>query len=312
MNSTNSISYYFRKYALLRVACLLFLIALVLGIFVLIQNRNKPAPVIESIVPPVGSPGDIVVINGKNFGNERDMSYVEFSGVKLTASSYLSWEDTKIKIILPANIQDGLVIVGTKNLHSKPSLFANDEDIPVLVPVTQQSNKPVISAVSTDTLYVGSLLTIEGNNFGEIRNQSKVLFTTDYNNKIKDSAVVTKNQLLENLVEVNEAELGYEFWSNTEIRVRVPDGAVSGVVLIETGKDRSEPFELAISKGAGTKEFVNKKQYLIQYEVDVKDIISSEINKIVDANVDYTIHGELVDSDGKVYLTNWENYRYDF
>lgn len=276
MNSSGKISYFFRKYTLIRLACLLFIIAAGLGIFFLIQSRNKPAPVIESIVPPVGSPGDVVVINGKNFGDIRDMSYVEFSGVKLTASSYLSWSDTKIKIILPANIQDGLVIVGAKGLTSKPSLFANDEDIPVLVPATQLTNKPVISELSSPGLYVGDLLTIEGNNFGEMRNQSKVLFTTDYNNKIKNSSFITKNLITENLVEVCDAELGYEYWSNTEIRVRIPDGAVTGVVIVETGKDRSDPMEFNILTGAGTKEYVNKKQYLIQYEVGVKDVISTD------------------------------------
>ena len=68
------------------------------GNIFLINFRSKAVPEIESIVPPVGAPGDVVIINGKNFGEVRDMSYVEIAGSKLTASSYISWENDKIKI----------------------------------------------------------------------------------------------------------------------------------------------------------------------------------------------------------------------
>ena len=106
-----------------------------------------------SLTPSVGSPGDIVVITGKNFGDIRDMSYVEFAGSKLTSSAYISWSDDCIKLVLPANVQDGLVVVGTKDMRSKPALFANEIEIPVPVPAVVQTNKPVISSFSLTVLY---------------------------------------------------------------------------------------------------------------------------------------------------------------
>ena len=147
MDSSNKVSYIFRKHPWVRVFSLIFVIAAVFFVAYLISHKTEESPVIESIIPPVGSPGDVVLITGKNFGDERDMSYVSFSGSKITSSSYISWSDTQIKLVLPANVQDGLVIVGTKEAQSNPALFANEGDIPVLVPTTQQIIKPTITSL---------------------------------------------------------------------------------------------------------------------------------------------------------------------
>lgn len=280
MESSNKVSYIFRKHPWVRVFCLIFLIAAVFFTAFLISHKTEEAPVIESIVPPVGSPGDVVLITGRNFGNERDMSYVSFSGAKITASSYISWSDTAIKLVLPANVQDGLVIVGTKDSQSNPALFANEGTIPVLVPTTQQVIKPVISSLSVEKISVGESLTIIGNNFGETRNNSRVLFTIDYNNNIKNAAYVNKKMTTENMVEVSADEAGYEYWSNTEIHVRVPTGARTGVVIVENEKNSSDPYNIEILETAGTREYLDKKIYVVQYTADVTDVDTPDVSTI--------------------------------
>ena len=129
MESSGKLSYIFRKHFLFRVLALLSFVAVVFLIIFLISHKSESEPVIDALVPPVGAPGEIIQINGKNFGDERDMSYVSFSGLKLTSSSYLYWSDTQIKVILPGNVQDGLVVVGTKTAQSNPALFANEIDM---------------------------------------------------------------------------------------------------------------------------------------------------------------------------------------
>ena len=151
MEYSGKFSYLFRKYTQVRVACFLVVAAIAVSIFLIVGMHNKPVPEIEAIVPPVGSPGDVIVIKGKNFGETRDMSYVEFAGSKLTASSYISWNNDTIKLVLPSNIQDGLVVVGVNNQRSKPALFANEVDIPVPVTQSFQTTKPVISSKSVNT-----------------------------------------------------------------------------------------------------------------------------------------------------------------
>lgn len=259
---------------------LVIIIAIALIIMFIVGKKNKVVPVIDSIVPPVGSPGDIVVINGSNFGDTRDMSYVEFAGSKLTASSYISWSDDCIKLVLPANVQDGLVVVGTRNSRSKPSLFSNEVDIPVPVPTVVQTTKPVISQISPSKVAVGDILTITGNNFGDSRNQSEVLFTVDYDNQISNSDYVTKAMLTENMIAASDSYGEYEYWSNTEIKVRVPDGAYSGVLLVNIGKEKSEPFDVVINKTAGNKVLNSKKIYLIQYSTDISNVATTDVSTI--------------------------------
>lgn len=280
MESSGKISYFFRKHFLLRVALLLSFVGLIFLVIFMFSHKAESVPVIDSLVPPVGAPGEIIQINGKNFGDERDMSYVSFSGLKLTSSSYLYWSDSQIRVILPGNVQDGLVVVGTKTAQSNPALFANEIDIPVLAPSVHNIVKPVITEVSVTKANIGDLITIYGSNFGENRNNSKVLFTIDYNRKIKDSQYLNKRLVTENFVEVSELENGYEYWSNTEIHVRVPDGACSGVVVVENERDKSDAFDFEVSADAVSKEYVSKKVFIVQYNADVKDIDTNDVSTI--------------------------------
>lgn len=280
MDSSGKFSYSLRRYPVLRVLSVILLIGIILGSIYLIGFRTKPVPEIYSVVPPVGSPGDLVVINGVNFGSVRDMGYVEIAGSKLTASSYISWADNCIKIVLPANVQDGLVVVGTKEMRSKPALFANEVDIPVPVPAVQQVTKPVITMLSAEKLSVGELLVISGNNFGDSKNQSKVLFTMDCNNKISEADYKNMVMLTENMIPASEDDFDYVSWSNTEITVRVPDGAYTGVVIVDTGREKSDPKELTINTDAGRKEYLNKKIYLVQYTADIADVVTDDVSTI--------------------------------
>ncbi len=280
MESSGKFSYSLRRYPVVRVLSVIFIIGIILGSIYLIGFRTKPVPEIVSVVPPVGSPGDLVVINGVNFGNVRDMGYVEIAGSKLTASSYISWADNCIKIVLPANVQDGLLVVGTKEMRSKPALFANEVDIPVPVPVVQQVTKPVITMLSAEKLSVGELLVISGNNFGDSKNQSQVLFTMDCNNKISEADYKNMAMLTENMIPASENDFDYISWSNTEITVRVPDGAFTGVVIVDTGREKSDPKELTINTDAGRKEYLNKKIYLVQYTADIADVVTNDISTI--------------------------------
>ena len=280
MDSSGKFSYSLRKYPVVRVLSVVFIISIILGAIYLVGFRTKLVPEITSVVPPVGSPGDLVVINGENFGSVRDMSYVEIAGSKLTASSYISWSNNCIKIVLPANVQDGLLVVGTKEMRSKPALFANEVEIPVPVPAVQQVTKPVITMLSSDKLSIGELLVISGNNFGDSKNQSKVLFTMDCNNKISEADYKNIAILTENMISASEDDFDYVSWSNTEISVRVPDGASSGLVIVDTGYEKSDPKEFSVNTEAGRKEYLNKKIYLVEYTADIADVVTNDISTI--------------------------------
>ena len=103
----------FRRFAWVRFLTFASIIALGFLVIILANMSVNKKPVIDLVNPSVGSPGDVMLITGENFGSSRNSSYVEIAGSRLTSSGYLDWSDTEIKVLLPANVQDGLVIVGT-------------------------------------------------------------------------------------------------------------------------------------------------------------------------------------------------------
>ena len=278
MKVSGKLSYFFRKYPIVRFFSILIVIGIIFVSFVIFDRKNKVVPYIESIVPSVGMPGDVVLINGKNFGNARDISFVEFSGNKLTASSYISWSDNCIKLVLPANVQDGLVVVGVNGELSNATLFANAVDIPVPVEKSVMSTKPTITSVGVEKARIGDLISINGNNFGESRSNSKVLFTIDYDKNIEENDLKSIASLTEDMV-VCQDDM-YDFWSNNEIKVRVPDGACSGVIVVEVGEEKSEPVNFVVDSSVGKKRFSNKKIYLLQYSADVADVVTTDVSTI--------------------------------
>lgn len=277
MDSSGKFIYLLRKHPALRLLLVILIIAIILSSIFVVNYKTRLVPIIDGIIPSVGAPGDVVIINGKNFGDVKDMNYVEIAGAKLTASSYVNWTDKSIKIVLPANVQDGLVFVGVNNKRSNPALFANEIDIPVPVPKVQQVTKPIITELSTDEAFVGDVITINGNNFGDVRNQSKVLFTIDYNNKIAEADYKNIVLLTENMIPASDDYFEYISWSNTQIVLRIPDGACTGVVLVEKGEEKSEPKQIKISNKVGNKKYQNKKIYLMQYSADITEIYTNDI-----------------------------------
>lgn len=278
MNKISSFSYFLRKSPVVRTggwicAALLFVI-----VSVIFGMRIQQKPEIESIVPPVGSPGDLIIITGRDFGAVRDTSYVEFGGSRLTSSSYISWTDTEIKVILPPNIQDGLVFVGVQNVRSKPAFFANATTAPVAVTASVQTTLPIITGISPEKLSPGVLMTISGSNFGNSRDKSKVYFSS---NREKMQAEEGAADDTFEFICADENDFDYQYWSDSEIRVYVPDGASDGVVFVQTSRGKSAQRTVAVDNKAGAKSFITPKTYVIQVSADIEDNSSDRDSSII-------------------------------
>lgn len=263
--------YYARKYPLFRITCCGFIVLLTVVISTLFfRGTVDKEPELESISPQIGAPGSVMTISGSGFGNERDTSFVEIGGSSLTSSSYLSWSSTEIKIQLPANVQDGLVYVVTKRGRSQPEVFANKDNIPIAInQVGVQTALPIIESESPQKISVGQVLTITGSNFGSIRGENSFVYFTPSGgvNKAGDS------QDLDSMyIRALEQDFDYEYWSNTEIRVRVPDGVASGNFFVKTDKGISNQRNLTLTTTVGKKVFPEKRIYLVQLSADVSDV----------------------------------------
>ena len=277
MKIKSTFSLLFRKYSFFRVLSYVFIIAVVLSSLSVATVKSKKVPVIASVIPVVGSAGDTMVIRGSNFGAIRGTNYVEIGGNRITASGYLTWTENLIKLTIPSNVQDGLVIVSTKAGRSKPGFFANEAGIPVAVPQSVKTLQPVISEISPQSGAYGTLLTITGSDFGTARGESKVFFTANAEAAAHNSALGSGQGELTadfNFSEVcaSESDYDYEFWSDSEIRVRIPDGAATGPVYVETEKGKSNTVAEEIKLSAGTKNYVSRKTYILQVNSDLDSI----------------------------------------
>lgn len=266
MKTDKSFSFLFRKSPLFRTLSILTAVAAVLAVISGITYKTHKVPVIFSVNPPVGYPGDIMVIKGSNFGALKTPSdFVEVGGSKITASGFINWTDSEIKLILPPNVQDGLVVVSTKAGKSKPSFFANEAGIPVEVPPDTKTSLPVISSIAASSASTGGLLTIGGMNFGTVRNNARVFFTAGW-----EASQETGDEA--SYIPASESDYDYEYWSDSEVRVRVPDGAVSGQLYVLTEKGKSNSIYLEVKQVSGTKKYTDKKTYIIQVSADIDNI----------------------------------------
>ena len=277
----NRLSYTLRKHPAARFLVLALFLAAVLS-FLLISTRSVlKKPVLKEIAPSVGAPGDILILRGENFGSARGSSYVELCGNRLTESGYVSWDDDLIKVIVPGNTEDGLVYVATRAGVSNPEFFANELAIPVEMPENPMSVIPIISELSAQEAAVGQIISISGRNFGSSRGDSNVYFTAHREGageeNIPDIAgAESQRPKYAGFVAPSEADFDFAYWSENEIRVRVPDGAASGSVFVATNEGRSTLQPFAIKSRVGQKSVASRHTYLIQVGADFYNIKGSD------------------------------------
>ncbi len=256
-----------------RVAAALLSLALVLGAAGFVAWRETRKPVILSLDPAVGEPGGVVRVVGRNFGGERGDGRLEIAGVAPTESSYLSWNDGVIVARLPLVVDSGLVRVVTSDGRSNARFFMNRERLPERPGAASGAGTaPRIESLSTAAAPIGGLVTIRGSNFGAVRGTSEVLFAWSSPVAASDEAGAA--------IAVSDDEGGYESWSDREIRVRVPDGAASGGLVVRGDSGSSEPLYFQIADMPGVKTYGDKRTYALSYFVQVSRVKSSGPNDL--------------------------------
>ena len=249
-----------RQYPLVRLATLIVLIGASSLLTFMLNKQQHKKPEIRDIEPSIGSAGDIMLINGANFGQNKDSSYIEIAGSRLTSSSYLGWSENQIKVQLPLNVQDGLVTVGTSAGISNPKFFTNLSGIPVKANTDQRNLLPVINSVTPDTGKVGTFITISGSNFGNSKGSSLVYWTANRNDAAETEFLPS-----------TDADFQYESWSDTEIEVRVPDGAAPGQVYVSTAKGQSAASDFTVEYPVGKKTYGPKKTYSFTINAEINN-----------------------------------------
>ncbi|HUW70864.1 MAG TPA: transglutaminase domain-containing protein [bacterium] len=255
----------------------LALAALAIAIAVPIARARAMRPTISAIEPPLGEPGATLVVHGKHFGRERGDGRVEFDGAAPTASSYLLWSDDRIEVRIPLYADSSLVRVTTPAGRSNARMFMSRALLPSMPSgSTGQALGPTIDSLSSESGAIGGLLTIRGLNFGTNRDGSSVLFS--WIGEV--SAQVKSDESGHGYVSPQDAFGEYESWSDKEIRVRIPDGSVSGGIAIKTEKGLSPVRYFQIVDTPGTKSYLQRKTYALSNFVTVSRVRSSGQNAL--------------------------------
>ncbi len=231
------------------------------------------SPHVASIDPRIGVMGEVLTIRGAHFEDQRNENHVTIAGIAPTASSYIEWTHDRIAVRIPDFGDSGLVYVHVRGKKSNPALFTNRATMPQPVSLAAEGDGPRIEAVDPVAGSIGSVLTITGKNFGASREKSGVQFAWDAQTPPAAVGIPAS-------IDVSEMEFGYELWSDREIRVRVPDGAISGNLNVRTGRGVSMPVFFDVTKRPGTKTFKDKRSYAVTYAVDIKTQKASGTNTL--------------------------------
>jgi transglutaminase-like putative cysteine protease len=225
-------------------------------------------PVLISVQPSVGRSGEILELRGHGFGDLQGEGQVSFAGVRPTESSYLSWSDSVIRLRVPDTAGSGLIHVITERGRSNSLLFADRDELPVPVAGSEPPSTPFIEKVTPASGAPGTMLSVFGGNFGLNREQGAVLFSAAADPEDR----LARESGRKSLIPAPPGLVDMELWSDTEIRVRIPDGATSGEITVRTARGQSAPAALEVGSPAGSRAYRNRKTYLLAYYVEISNL----------------------------------------
>lgn len=97
---------------------------------------NAIVPVINSIIPDNGFIGDLITINGANFGASQGTNYVSFNSIKPHQNDYWDWSNTQIIVKVPAGAATGNISLTVDGTQGNKFNFIVKSNDPVCEPVT--------------------------------------------------------------------------------------------------------------------------------------------------------------------------------
>ena len=223
---------------------IVFGIALLALITLMVIGFDTRRPVITAITPNIAMAGERFTISGSGFGKERDGSVITIGGRRVTASHYVDWTRRSITLELPDAIDSGSVYLETANGLSNGVFFTRrkPQEVPIAAPEEAAQILPTTAAV-------GMEIKIAGSRFGFERGMREVLFMW----RAVDGAVR----------HLAAADDHYVSWTQNEIRMRVPDGAHSGLVRITQQGGEDIEIYLNIDGSERAKQYDNPQEYAL-------------------------------------------------
>ena len=267
--------YLIRKYPVFRFLIFLSVIGGILAGIIFLSGSTIRTNVITAVLPQVTMPGEKVTVVGKNFGQPSIHSWLIIGNNKIKSDRCIEWTDTRIVFEAPDSLYEDMLYVVAKNKQGNAVMLVNQAVFPVSLKRASDENLPFIDSLEADSGNVGDLISIHGKNFGHTRNNAVVLFTGTQN------TVYTQNTAQEAVLigaECSESDFDYEFWSDRELRIRVPDAADTGNVVIITEAGISNPVPFRLKNKYGSKTYTDMRTYRLVSEVEISDFLAETPN----------------------------------
>lgn len=231
-------------------------------VFLLVSTAfSGPPPSIDRITQEDNLSCEILTIEGGNFGPGENSCRVRINDLTLAPSNYLSWTDNRIIVSVPREIPSGIVYVVTKNGKCLGDLYINPDEIPRLT----SYRGPLIKSVNPETASPGRILVIAGERFGSERLSGVVSFTRTPAGQTDRTG---ENQA-DLFIDASAADCDFIAWTDAEIRVRIPDGARSGMLTVNTDKGRSNPHYISVMQPVGGREYPAKTAFTLRFTIDL-------------------------------------------
>jgi hypothetical protein len=182
---------------------------------------------ISAIDREFGPAGMKVTVSGEGFGAARGSNGVYFNALPAAAADYFLWSDNSIIVKVPAGASSGNIKVKIGDLYS------NDFNFKV----------STITSLLPDYGPAGSVIDINGTAFGAAQGTGRVLYGG-----------------------VSLASSDIYSWSDTKIRVKVPNGSVSNAFTVEVNGTATNEYNFHITQIDSTnKPKVTAGEVLIIY-----------------------------------------------
>ena len=238
------------------------------SIFVVYAVNYYMFPEILSVEPNVAYPGEIITIEGANFGNIRRGAEVRIAGARPRSDSYELWSDSRIVVRIPEDVGSGMVTVKNRRGMSNGVLFTNRDHIPVILSGPQRPGFPYLKDVEPQNGSIGSMITISGLNFGHERGDADVFFTAAGIGE--GTSAIDEN--LSGMIICSEIDYDYESWDEQQVRVYIPDGASSGNIRIMTDRGLSNALYFEVTGNTGAKVYSDKAGFQLEYGVELSGV----------------------------------------
>lgn len=171
------------------------------------------AQMIGSVSPTAGPSGTSVTITGSGFGKRQGSSTVTFNG---TPAAVTSWIDSEVSVAVPEGATSGPVVVTVDGESTEA-----EDHFRVIIPVSPPSLSALSPAASPrHSNAVGMAVTLTGSGFGDDQGSNAVTF--------------------------NGAPAAVIAWSETRIRVKLPEGATTGPVVVTAHDEPSNPLAFTV------------------------------------------------------------------